>query len=61
MNKQIIDVDAILKEMRKTKEGVAMEILIDGEQPLIMNETSEYSLEELIDELEEQENITFNI
>ncbi len=53
--------DAILREMRNTKEDVAIEIVNEGQQPLIMQEDSEYSLEELIEELEEQDNIIFNI
>lgn len=63
MNKGI-DVDAILKEMRETRLSVARELAADREVPLILDETSEvsdYSIEELIEELELEEDIIFNI
>lgn len=61
MEKRVIDVDAILKEMDNTKAVVVSEILEGGEQPLIQQEDSEYSLEELVAELEEEHNMPFNI
>lgn len=60
-NKKGLDVDAILREMSDTKEQVALEILRDDEAPLILQEDDSYSLEELIEELEEEHDIVFNI
>jgi len=61
MGKRIIDVDAILKEMSETKDQVALEIIHDSQAPLILREDDQYSLEELIEELEEEHDIVFNI
>lgn len=58
---KVIDVDAILKEMSNTKKGVIEEIEQEGYNPLIMNEDDQYSLEELVAELEEFTGMDFNI
>lgn len=60
-NKRELDVNAILREMRDTKDQVALEIIHDSQAPLILQDDDNYSLEELIEELEEVEGIIFNI
>lgn len=60
-SKKGIDVDAILKEMAGTRNQVALEIIGERIPPLILKEDDNVSLEELIAELEETEDIIFNI
>ncbi len=60
--RKVLDVEAILREMRASKDEVILEMLLEGEDPLINEENdNRVMVEDLVEELEEKHDISFNI
>lgn len=56
-----VDVDAVLKAMRENRNDDDRRLVSDDDMSVILEGASDHSLEELIEQLEAEEDITFNI